>query len=109
MRLYHRDAYFVCAYLLILSPFSERIISSTAVTGLHILSAAAANGVDILVLGAFGCGAFRNDPYTVAAAYANVMREYRACFEHVEFAVFCWGAEITNYEAFSKAPGNSIV
>lgn len=36
---------------------------------------AAANETDILVLGAFGCGAFCNDPISVANAYADALKE----------------------------------
>ena len=53
-----------------------------------ILAVAADNGVDILVLGAFGCGAFRNDPRVVAKAYANVMKDCRRYFNLIEFAIF---------------------
>lgn len=42
----------------------------------HILTIAVANGIDILVLGAFGCGAFRNDPWVVAQAYAASLQEF---------------------------------
>ncbi len=68
--------------------------------GRKILDVAIANGADCLVLGAFGCGAFRNDPKVVAAVYAQLMKEYRNAFDEVEFAVFYCGSEITNYEAF---------
>ena len=67
-----------------------------------ILSVAADTGADILVLGAFGCGAFRNDPKVVAKAYANVMKECRRYFELVEFAIFCRDFETENYDAFAE-------
>lgn len=69
----------------------------------HILTIAAANNIDILVLGAFGCGAFRNDPDTVAKAYKNVLEEYRNYFDRIEFAIFCRDYETRNYSAFRKA------
>ena len=68
-----------------------------------ILQVAAANRVDILVLGAFGCGAFRNDPAVVAKAYANVLQECRSYFDLVEFAIFCREFETENYDAFLEA------
>ena len=55
----------------------------------HLLSVAAANGADILVLGAFGCGAFQNKPEVVAKAYAKVLPDFLRYFQHVEFAVYC--------------------
>ena len=69
----------------------------------QILTVAAANDVDILVLGAFGCGAFRNDPQVVAKAYANVLKDMKGLFDLVEFAIYCRDYETANYDAFHKA------
>ena len=44
---------------------------------IHMLTCAAAKGADILVLGAFGCGAFRNDPEVVARAFKTAINEFR--------------------------------
>ena len=57
--------------------------------GRKILSAAAENNADVLVLGAFGCGAFRNDPMIVARAYKEILAEFDGCFENITFAVYC--------------------
>lgn len=73
--------------------------------GRRILDVALDNGADCLVLGAFGCGAFRNDPNVVASAYAQLMEEYKHAFDEVEFAIFYWGKEVANYEAFKGARG----
>ena len=69
----------------------------------HILHVAAVNGADTLVLGAFGCGAFRNDPQVVAKAYADALPEYKEYFRLIEFAVYCQPREIGNYDAFCRA------
>lgn len=55
----------------------------------NILEAAIDNGAEALVLGAFGCGAFRNPPEVVAAAFRSVLQEqrYRAAFSRVIFAI----------------------
>ena len=66
----------------------------------HLLSVAAAEGVDALVLGAFGCGAFRNDPYLVANAWHEAVDELRGYFDLIEFAIFHMPYERENYEAF---------
>ena len=66
----------------------------------HILHVAAANHVDCLVLGAFGCGAFQNDPNVVARAYAAALEEYRRYFDTIEFAIYCREWETENYNAF---------
>ncbi len=73
--------------------------------GRKILDAAIDNGANALVLGAFGCGAFRNDPEAVARAYAELMEEYKEAFDEVEFAIFHKGDEIANYETFCRFLG----
>ena len=73
--------------------------------GRQILNVALENKVDCLVLGAFGCGAFMNDPDVVAGVYAQLMKEYQGAFDEVEFAAFYWGNEVRNFEAFKKALG----
>eukprot|EP00413_Alexandrium_margalefii_P022605 CAMPEP_0204569004 /NCGR_PEP_ID=MMETSP0661-20131031/37502_1 /ASSEMBLY_ACC=CAM_ASM_000606 /TAXON_ID=109239 /ORGANISM="Alexandrium margalefi, Strain AMGDE01CS-322" /LENGTH=315 /DNA_ID=CAMNT_0051577067 /DNA_START=34 /DNA_END=981 /DNA_ORIENTATION=- len=53
-----------------------------------VLSVAAAKGHDAVVLGAFGCGAFKNDPDAVAAACAELLSsEFAGQFRVVAFAV----------------------
>ena len=66
----------------------------------HILHVAAYNKVDILILGAFGCGAFANDPRIVAQAYRRILGEYLGRFDVVEFAIYCRDQETENYKAF---------
>ena len=71
----------------------------------HLLSVAAANGDEVLVLGAFGCGAFRNDPDVVAKAYKDVLAEFDGMFRAICFAVFCTERETRNYGAFASVLG----
>ena len=66
----------------------------------HLLTVAAHEGTTHLVLGAFGCGAFRNDPYLVANAWHEAVGELRHHFDLIEFAVFHMPYEQENYEAF---------
>lgn len=53
----------------------------------RVLAVAAAHGHRKLVLGAWGCGVFRNDPAVVAAAFADCLARAEGHFEHVVFAV----------------------
>jgi uncharacterized protein (TIGR02452 family) len=54
---------------------------------LRVVRIAAAHGHRRLVLGAWGCGVFRNDPAVVAQAFADALRQVPA-FERVVFAVY---------------------
>ena len=55
------------------------------------------------MLGAFGCGAFRNDPAVVSAAAAAVVSHYRNRFKIIEFAVYCRTGDTQNFDAFKRA------
>ena len=69
----------------------------------HILTVAAHQQADILILGAFGCGAFKNNPKVVADAYKQALKKFIGYFQEVVFAVYCSpknGNE--NYVAFSQ-------
>ena len=72
---------------------------------IHMLTCAAAKGADILVLGAFGCGAFQNDPEVVARAYKTALQEFPKVFGKIEFAVFCPPENSTNYDVFKRVLG----
>jgi len=58
-------------------------------------------GHDSLVLGAFGCGAFHNPPYTVANIFKQVCAEYLHCFKKIYFAVLSPPGNM-NYEVFNN-------
>ena len=68
----------------------------------HMLTILAANGVDIFVTGAFGCGAFKNNPKIVAQAYKNILPEFDGYFKEIVFAVYCSPRDTQNFDAFKK-------
>ncbi len=57
------------------------------------------NGHHTLVLGAFGCGAYRNPPSVVAAIFKLYVEKYKYFFKTIGFAVLC-GSNNTNFEIF---------
>lgn len=71
----------------------------------HIFNVALLNNVDILILGAFGCGAFYNPPELVAEAVNRICKEFDGCFERIEFAVYTTNIKGENYSAFLKIEG----
>lgn len=71
----------------------------------RVLSIAAAEGNEVMILGAFGCGAFSNPPDIVAEAMKTVVQEYRSFFEAVEFAVYCPPRDDSNYRVFERVLG----
>ena len=68
----------------------------------RIFDAAASQNVDVLVLGAFGCGAFMNDPKVVAKVMLNLAKKYAHSFKTIEFAVYCPPYDDSNYRAFME-------
>ena len=69
----------------------------------RILDVAAKEKEEVLILGAFGCGAFRNPPDLVAEVFESLVKNYS--FETVEFAVFCRD-DATNFDRFNEKLGS---
>lgn len=71
-----------------------------------VLRVAVGHGVRNLVLGAWGCGVFRNDPTTVAIAFQQLLRPggvYHGRFQRVVCAVYTSAREQANFDAFQTA------
>lgn len=71
----------------------------------RILSLAKKEREDVVILGAFGCGAFQNPPEVVVRAYQRVLPEFLQDFQVIEFAVYCAPHAMKNYEVFYEAFG----
>lgn len=71
----------------------------------RILDIAVAEGNEVIILGAFGCGAFENSPEVVARATKNVVEQYQKAFKVIEFAVYCSPRDESNYLIFNKELG----
>lgn len=71
----------------------------------NILEVAMSKNVDCLILGAFGCGAFHNDPNLMAKAFADVLihEQYATYFEKVVFAIKRTGEFCQNLCSFEEA------
>lgn len=57
---------------------------------------------EVMILGAFGCGAFANRPEIVAEAFRTVIKKYKYAFKVIEFAVFCTADNTFNYQVFTN-------
>lgn len=68
----------------------------------RILEAALSEGCDTVILGAFGCGAFQNNPEVVAQASRNVIKDYLHAFRNIEFAVYCSPRDERNFRIFER-------
>lgn len=73
----------------------------------RILDVAINDNVDIIILGAYGCGAFYNNPTYVANAYKKVLEKegYQKYFKKVVFAIPILGDSV-NYDAFYNVFNN---
>ncbi len=71
----------------------------------RIMEVAVAGGNEVVVLGAFGCGAFENNPEVVARASKEVVAKYAGCFEVIEFAIYCSPRDEENYKIFKRVLG----
>ena len=72
----------------------------------RVLAVAAHHGVQTLVLGAWGCGVFRNDPATVARVFRGHLLDggvFEGRFARVVFAVYDTSSAKTTLTAFRAA------
>lgn len=67
-----------------------------------ILDIALSEGNEVVILGAFGCGAFENKPEVVAKAAKNVISKYMHAFKIIEFAVYCSPRDDSNFKVFER-------
>ena len=69
-----------------------------------IIECAAENNIDNLILGAFGCGAFGNDPKMVSKIFKRILidEEYYKFFLNVHFAIFTMPHETKNLTEFNN-------
>lgn len=68
----------------------------------RILDIAKKHEDDVVILGAFGCGAFANSPFIVAQAMRNAVKDYMCDFKTIEFAVYCPPKDDSNYQTFER-------
>lgn len=62
------------------------------------------NGCVNLVLGAWGCGVFQNDPRVIAEEFRGIVEEYQGHFENVVFAVINDHNSVgNNFQVFAEA------
>lgn len=71
----------------------------------HTLRAFKNNGCESIILGAFGCGVFKNDPKKVAKIFNLLLSndEFKNVFKRVTFSIY---GKNENYEAFLKEFSN---
>ena len=83
-------------------------ISNEALRALHekranrILDIAKNNGAEVIILGAFGCGAFQNPPQIVAEGILQAVKQHIYDFKVIEFAIYCTPRDSKNYDIFKK-------
>ena len=68
----------------------------------YILKVAIINDVKNLILGAWGCGVFRNSPKDISEMFRYLLfeKDYIKCFNNISFAVY--GRNLENYNAFEQ-------
>ena len=64
-------------------------------------------GCDTIILGAYGCGVFRNDPYKIAVWWKHLLRDYSGSFKHIHFAVLDRSRTREVMSAFESVFGES--
>ena len=70
----------------------------------RVLAIARSYGYNALVLGAWGCGAFHNDPHRTAADFRDALaNDFSGAFSDIVFAITDWSQERRFLEPFREA------
>ncbi|MFC8176408.1 TIGR02452 family protein [Streptomyces sp. NPDC057242] len=89
---------------------ADRLPAALAARAERVLETAAAAGYRRLVLGAWGCGVFRNDPERVAGAFTALLTgdgRFAGHFEEVVFAVLDRASGTPTLAAFARVVGGT--
>ncbi len=106
-----RDEWFFVDVITCAAPYIAKIdIDNASLKSLfksrikNIFEAAINNGVEVIILGAFGCGAFKNPPEVVAEAFHEVIDENRYAdnFRKIVFAIKCNPNNTKNLDVFQE-------
>lgn len=71
----------------------------------RIIALAEMNDVEVLVLGAIGCGAFQNKPQIVARAFKEAMKENGGNLQEIVFGIYDNTPRKENYNVFKRVFG----
>lgn len=81
--------------------FNQAAFIKTAESRIEsVFKASSMSGADILILGAFGCGAFRNPPEIVSQIFKEIQQDYMHSFKRIEYALAARDDEDLNYSVF---------
>lgn len=72
----------------------------------RIIALAEFNKVEVLVLGAIGCGAFQNKPQIVARAFKDAMKENGSTLQEIVFGIYDNTPQKDNYNVFNRLLGS---
>jgi uncharacterized protein (TIGR02452 family) len=103
------DQPWLLSFITCAAPVAARVGQPTAGDLLErrirrVLAIASAHGYESVVLGAWGCGAFGNDPVRTAASFRDALEtDFAGHFSDVEFAVTDWSPERKTLGPFRDA------
>lgn len=80
----------------------EELVSIHHFRARRIFRSALAHNVRRIVLGAFGCGAFRNNPECVARGFELAIKDFEGQFEEIVFAIYHQPNELRNFQIFAQ-------
>lgn len=83
----------------------DKIAEALRIRGSKVLSLAAHQGCDVLILGAWGCGVFKNSPSMVAQMFADLLLaegQFWGRFKYMRFSVLDSSTQAKTVTEFRK-------